>query len=152
LLAISVYRLARELYVRGVPLIPRMWTEFANRQTGIDINPGANIGGHFSIDHGTGTVIGETCVIGERVQLYQGVTLGALSPAEGQRWRGQRRHPTLEDRVVVYAGATILSGETVIGHDSTIGGNVWLTESVPPYSRVILPKTNLVITAKKMTA
>ncbi|GHV21221.1 serine acetyltransferase [Planctomycetales bacterium] len=142
-MATTTHRLAHELFMLGVPLIPRMWSEHAHSITGIDIHPGATIGKSFFIDHGTGTVIGETCVIGERVQLYQGVTLGALSPADGQKLRGQRRHPTIEDHVVVYAGATILGGDTVIGHDSMIGGNVWLTASVPPYSRVVLPQADL---------
>ncbi|MDR0868760.1 MAG: serine acetyltransferase [Planctomycetota bacterium] len=142
-MATTTHRLAHELFTLGVPLIPRMWSEHAHSVTGIDIHPGATIGKSFFIDHGTGTVIGETCVIGEHVQLYQGVTLGALSPADGQKLRGQRRHPTIEDHVVVYAGATILGGDTVIGHNSMIGGNVWLTASVPPYSRVVLPQADL---------
>jgi len=144
LYAVATYRLAHELYVKEVPLIPRLWSEHAHTLTGIDINPGATIGPRFFIDHGTGVVIGETTVIGTNVQLYQGVTLGALTPAEGQALRGQRRHPTLEDNVVIYAGATILGGNTIIGHDSIVGGNVWLTESVPPGTRVILAKSDLV--------
>ncbi len=141
--AIVIYRLAHELYVRKVPLIPRMWSEYAHSITGIDINPGATIGSSFFVDHGTGVVIGETCAIGDHVQLYQGVTLGALAPAQGQTIRGEKRHPTIEDHVVIYAGATILGGETVIGHHATIGGNVWLTSSVEPYTKVVLPKADL---------
>lgn len=141
--AIVIYRLAHELFIRKVPLIPRMWTEYAHSLTGIDIHPGATIGKSFFIDHGTGVVIGETCVIGNHVQLYQGVTLGALAPAKGQKIRGEKRHPTIEDNVVIYAGATILGGETIIGHDATIGGNVWLTNSVEPYTKVVLPKADL---------
>jgi len=123
-----------------------MMTEWAHSRTGIDIHPGAKIGKHFFIDHGTGVVIGETCEIGDRVKLYQGVTLGALSfptDAEGNLIRGQKRHPTIEDRVVIYASATILGGETVIGHDSVIGSSVWLTSSVPPYTTVTMEKPRL---------
>jgi serine O-acetyltransferase len=137
--AITAYRAAHELHVAGVPLLPRMLTELAHSRTGIDIHPGAEIGERFFIDHGTGVVIGETTVIGNQVKLYQGVTLGALSfPKDetGRLIRGRKRHPTIEDNVVIYAGATILGGETVIGEGSIIGGNVWLTESVPPGSRV----------------
>jgi len=137
--AITAYRAAHELHRIGVPLIPRMLTELAHSRTGIDIHPGASIGESFFIDHGTGVVIGETTIIGNNVKLYQGVTLGALSfpkDEKGRLLRGQKRHPTIEDRVVIYAGATILGGDTVIGEGSIIGGNVWLTESVPPGSRV----------------
>jgi serine O-acetyltransferase len=137
--AITAYRVAHDLHVLGVPLLPRMLTELAHSRTGIDIHPGAEIGERFFIDHGTGVVIGETTVIGNQVKLYQGVTLGALSfPKDetGRLIRGRKRHPTIEDNVVIYAGATILGGETVIGEGSIIGGNVWLTESVPPGSRV----------------
>jgi serine O-acetyltransferase len=137
--AIGVYRIAHALGRLGVPLIPRMMTEHAHRVTGIDIHPGATIGGSFFIDHGTGVVIGETAVIGKRVRLYQGVTLGALSlPSHrvAELRHGPQRHPTLEDDVVVYAGATILGGSTVIGRGSVIGGNCWVVESVPPGSRV----------------
>lgn len=141
--AIVIHRLAHEMHLRKVPLIPRMWSEYAHSITGIDIHPGASIGGSFFIDHGTGVVIGETCVIGNHVQLYQGVTLGALAPAKGQKIRGVKRHPTIEDNVVIYAGATILGGETVVGHDATIGGNVWITSSVEPYTKVVLPKADL---------
>lgn len=132
--AIAAYRIAHELQVLGVQGIPRIITEHAHSKTGIDIHPSARIGKHFCIDHGTGIVIGETTVIGSYVKLYQGVTLGALSVNKEDAEK--KRHPTLEDHVVVYAGATILGGETVIGHDSTIGGNVWLTKSVPPYSKI----------------
>jgi serine O-acetyltransferase len=138
--AITAYRAAHELHVMGAPLLPRMLTELAHSRTGIDIHPGADIGESFFIDHGTGVVIGETSVIGNHVKLYQGVTLGALSfpkDEKGRLIRGQKRHPTIEDRVVIYAGATILGGETVIGEGSVIGGNVWLTESVPPGTRVV---------------
>jgi serine O-acetyltransferase len=123
-----------------------MMTEWAHSRTGIDIHPGARIGRHFFIDHGTGVVIGETCEIGDHVKLYQGVTLGALSFAtdgEGNLVRGTKRHPTIEDRVVIYANATILGGNTVIGHDSVIGSNVWLTRSVSPHTTVVLEKPKL---------
>jgi serine O-acetyltransferase len=135
--AIAVYRIAHELCVLGVPVLPRMMTEHAHGLTGIDIHPGARIGRRFFIDHGTGVVIGETAVIGDNVRLYQGVTLGARSPRRGERLRGRKRHPTIEDDVTIYAGATILGGDTCIGRGSVIGGNVWLLESVPPDSRVI---------------
>jgi serine O-acetyltransferase len=144
--AVSVYRLAHELLVLGVPLIPRMMSECAHSKTGIDIHPGARIGPGFFIDHGTGVVIGETCDIGTGVKLYQGVTLGALSfprDAAGNIIRGMKRHPTLEDEVVVYANATILGGDTVIGHHAVIGSNVWLTQSVDPFMVVSLEKPNL---------
>jgi len=137
--AVSVHRLAHALHQAGVPLLPRVWSEHAHSRTGIDIHPGATIGPGFFIDHGTGVVIGETCVIGAHVKLYQGVTLGALSFASdehGNPVKGVKRHPDVEDHVVIYAGATILGGETVIGHHSTIGGNVWLIHSVPPHSKV----------------
>ncbi len=132
--AIAVHRLAHEFYNMRVPLIPRILSEFAHSQTGIDIHPGAKIGPRFCIDHGTGVVIGETVVIGEHVKVYQGVTLGALSVRK--EMAKTKRHPTIEDNVVIYSGATILGGETVIGHDSIIGGNVWITRSVSPHSRV----------------
>ncbi|KDA53008.1 hypothetical protein EG19_08405 [Thermoanaerobaculum aquaticum] len=144
--AVFTYRLAHLLHELGVPLIPRIMTEFAHNETGIDIHPGAKIGREFFIDHGTGVVIGETAVIGDRVKLYQGVTLGALSfprDERGKLMRGTKRHPTLEDDVVVYAGATILGGDTVVGRGSVIGGNVWLTTSVPPYSKVTLSRDQL---------
>jgi serine O-acetyltransferase len=132
--AILVHRIAHELWVRDVAMIPRMMSEYLHGKTGIDIHPGAAIGDSFFIDHGTGVVIGETTVIGDNVKLYQGVTLGALSIQK--ELANRKRHPTLEDNVTVYAGATILGGDTVIGRGSTIGGNVWLTSSVPPGSRI----------------
>ncbi len=132
--AILVYRLAHCLSGLGVPIVPRVMTEHAHSITGIDINPKAIIGSEFFIDHGTGIVIGETAIIGNRVKLYQGVTLGALSV--NKTMAATKRHPTIEDDVILYAGCTILGGSTIIGHDSVIGGNVWLTESVPPYSLV----------------
>lgn len=137
--AITIYRIAHELHLQNVPLLPRIMTEHAHSVTGIDIHPGATIGNAFFIDHGTGVVIGETTHIGNRVKLYQGVTLGALSFAmdeEGRMVRGKKRHPTIEDDVVIYAGATILGGDTTIGRGSVIGGNVWLTHSVPPSSSI----------------
>jgi serine O-acetyltransferase len=140
LYAITVQRIAHALYAQGVPLIPRVMSEHAHSRTGIDIHPGATIGPGFFIDHGTGVVIGETCRIGRRVKLYQGVTLGALSFAKDESTgilvKGTKRHPDVEDNVVIYAGATILGGDTVIGHDAVIGGNVWLIHSVPPGSKV----------------
>lgn len=144
--AVTVYRLAHELLLLGVPMIPRIMTECAHNKTGIDIHPGARIGAGFFIDHGTGVVIGETCDIGRGVKLYQGVTLGALSfprDAAGNIIRGMKRHPTLEDEVVVYANATILGGDTTIGHHAVIGSNVWLTQSVEPYTVVSLEKPQL---------
>ncbi|MDA1044710.1 MAG: serine acetyltransferase [Verrucomicrobia bacterium] len=139
LYAIIVHRLAHFLYLQKVPLIPRIMSERAHSQTGIDIHPGAKIGNAFFIDHGTGVVIGETCEIGNHVKLYQGVTLGALSfekDEQGHLVKGIKRHPNVGDFVVIYAGATILGGETAIGEYSVIGGNVWLTRSVPPHSKV----------------
>ncbi len=144
--AVMVYRLAHVLYKMRVPLIPRIMTEHAHHRTGIDIHPGTEIGTHFFIDHGTGVVIGGTAVIGNHVKLYQGVTLGAFSfdkDASGELVRNTKRHPTIEDDVVIYAGATILGGETVIGRGSVIGGNVWLTHSVPPGTRVLQDSPNL---------
>lgn len=132
--AIAAYRVAHKLLQLGVASIPRSITEHAHSKTGIDIHPGAQIGAYFCIDHGTGVVIGETTIIGDHVKLYQGVTLGALSVDKSDA--STKRHPTIENRVVIYAGATILGGETVIGEDSVIGGNVWLTKSVPPASKV----------------
>jgi serine O-acetyltransferase len=132
--AILVYRMAHCLAGLRVPVIPRVMTEHAHSVTGIDIHPGATIGSEFFIDHGTGVVIGETAIIGNRVKLYQGVTIGALSVNKGMA--ATKRHPTIEDDVIIYAGSTILGGETIVGHDSVIGGNVWLTESVPPFSLV----------------
>lgn len=139
--AVFTYRIAHELHRLGVRLIPRIMTEFAHNETGIDIHPGATIGRSFFIDHGTGVVIGETTTIGDRVKIYQGVTLGALSfpkNEHGELIRGVKRHPTVEEEVVIYAGATILGGATVIGQGSVIGGSVWLTTSVPPWTRVTL--------------
>lgn len=136
---VSIYRIAHCLYEHQVPIIPRIMTEMAHQQTGIDIHPGATIGDYFFIDHGTGVVIGETCTIGHNVKIYQGVTLGARSftlDDQGKPVKGVKRHPDIEDNVVIYSGATILGGDTVIGHDSVIGGNVWLTHSVPPFSKV----------------
>jgi serine O-acetyltransferase len=133
-LAIAVYRIAHELSQLDVPMLPRLLTELAHQRTGIDIHPGARIGASFCIDHGTGIVIGETTIIGNHVKIYQGVTLGALSVDKSLT--SSKRHPTIEDRVVIYANATILGGGTTIGHDSVVGGNVWLTESVPPRSTV----------------
>jgi serine O-acetyltransferase len=144
--AVTIYRLAHLLHELGMPLIPRMMTECAHSRTGIDIHPGAKIGNYFFIDHGTGVVIGETSVIGDWVKLYQGVTLGALSFAtdtEGNLVRGTKRHPTIEDRVVIYANATVLGGDTVIGHNSIIGSSVWITRSVVPFTTVILEKPRL---------
>ncbi len=140
LYAITVHRLAHVLYSMKVPIIPRVMSELAHSKTGIDIHPGATIGERFFIDHGTGVVIGETAVIGKNVKIYQGVTLGALSfpkdESTGMLMKGHKRHPNVEDNVVIYAGATILGGDTTIGHDSEIGGNVWLMDSIPPFSRV----------------
>jgi serine O-acetyltransferase len=144
--AITVYRLAHLLHELSIPFIPRMMTEWAHSRTGIDIHPGATIGRHFFIDHGTGVVIGETCHIGEHVKLYQGVTLGALSfptDEDGHLVRGQKRHPTIENGVVIYANATVLGGRTVVGHDSVIGSSVWLTSSVAPHTTVVLEKPKL---------
>ncbi len=132
--AIAVFRFAHELYLLKIPILPRMISEWAHSQTGIDINPGATIGSGFFIDHGTGLVIGETCIIGNNVKIYQGVTLGALSVKKEEA--NSKRHPTIEDNVVIYSGTTILGGQTIIGKDSIIGGNVWLTEGVPPNSLV----------------
>lgn len=140
--AIYCYRIANALHKLSVPLLPRMITEYAHKVTGIDIHPGATIGSPFSIDHGTGIVIGETTVVGNFVKLYQGVTLGALSVDKSKA--SKKRHPTIEDNVILYAGSTILGGETIVGRNSVIGGNVWLTESVAPYS-VVYHKSEIVI-------
>jgi serine O-acetyltransferase len=134
--AITAHRIAKVLYDEGVPMIPRIISERAHAETGIDIHPGARIGTHFFLDHGTGVVIGETSVIGNHVKIYQGVTLGALSATRAEIQRGKKRHPTIEDHVTIYAHATILGGETVIGAGSVIGGNVWLVRSVPPGSKI----------------
>jgi serine O-acetyltransferase len=146
LYAITVYRIAHHLSHLGVPLLPRIMSEHAHRHTGIDIHPGAHIGRRFFIDHGTGVVIGQTTEIGDRVRIYQGVTLGALSLPKNavESLRTQKRHPTIEDDVIVYSGATILGGETVIGERSVIGGNVWITESVPADTKVFLKRPELV--------
>jgi serine O-acetyltransferase len=132
--ALAFYRLAHGLYELQIPLIPRILTEYAHSKTGIDIHPGATIGNYFFMDHGTGIVIGETCEIGERVKIYQGVTLGALSVDKSMA--STKRHPTIEDGVVIYSGATILGGETVVGENSIIGGNVWLTRSTAPNTKI----------------
>ena len=136
LMAITVYRLAHELYTLRVPIIPRLMTEYAHSETGIDIHPGAEIDKFFFIDHGTGIVIGETTVIGKNVKIYQGVTLGALSTRGGQKLSGKKRHPTVGDNVTIYAGASILGGDTIIGENSIIGGNTFITSSVPANTRV----------------
>ena len=135
--AIAVQRLAHELYLKNIALIPRIMTEWAHSRTGMDLHPGAQIGSHFFVDHCTGTVVGETAIIGDHVKLYHGVTLGAKSTSAVEQLRGKKRHPTIEDRVTIYPGATILGGETVIGAGSTIGGNVFLMESVAPNSIVL---------------
>ncbi len=150
--AITSYRIAHELFCLEVPLIPRIMTEYAHRRTGIDIHPGARIGSSFFIDHGTGVVIGETTEIGNQVKIYQGVTLGALSfpkDGSGKVVRDKKRHPTIEDRVVIYSGATILGGDTLIGRDSVIGGNVWIVSSVPPASKVMMEVPKLRIDTNK---
>jgi serine O-acetyltransferase len=137
--AVFIHRIAHELYKLDVTIVPRIMSEYAHQLTGIDIHPGASIGHSFFIDHGTGVVIGETCTIGNNVKIYQGVTLGALSfplDENGNPIKGIKRHPNIEDNVVIYAGATILGGKTTIGHDTVLGSNIWLTHSVPPYSRV----------------
>ncbi len=143
---IAVYRLANVLYNLKIPFLPRMMTEYAHSKTGIDIHPGATIGSHFFIDHGTGIVIGETAMIGNNVKIYQGVTLGAAYVEKNMK--GIKRHPTIEDNVIIYSGTTILGGDTIIGHDTIIGGNVWLTKSVPPYS-VVYHESKVVIRDSK---
>ena len=147
--AIAVQRLAHQLYNRQVPLIPRIMTEWAHARSGMDLHPGAQIGSHFFVDHCTGTVIGETAIIGQHVKMYQGVGLVARSLAGGQQLKGQKRHPTVEDHVTIYANATIVGGETVIGAGTTIGANVFLTHSVPPNSLVRFEEVNIKVTAKK---
>jgi serine O-acetyltransferase len=147
--AIAVQRLAHELYLNGIPLIPRIMTEWAHGRTGMDLHPGARIGTHFFVDHGTGTVIGETCDIGNHVKMYQGVGLTARSLSAGQMLRGQKRHPTIEDYVTIYAGATIMGGDTIVGERSTIGANVFLTTSVPPHSLVVQEAANVKVMSKK---
>jgi serine O-acetyltransferase len=136
--AITTFRIAHELHLLGVPLLPRVMTESAHNQTGTDIHPGATIDESFFIDHATGVVIGETTIIGKRVKLYQGVTLGGLRPHKGQAIKGTKRHPTIEDDVVIFAGATVLGGETVIGRGSKIGGSCWITKPIPPGTTVML--------------
>ena len=144
--AILVHRLAHILYLLRVPLIPRFMSEWAHSKTGIDINPGATIGSPFFIDHGTGVVIGESALIGNNVKLYQGVTLGAIAVRKEDA--KSKRHPTIEDNVVIYAGSTILGGNTIVGHDSIIGGNTWVTQSVPPFS-VVYHKNQTIINDRK---
>ena len=143
LFAITVYRLANVLYRQGVPMIPRIMTEYSHSLTGIDLHPGATIGDHFFIDHGTGIVIGETTVIGSHVKIYQGVTLGGLTTRGGQSLRGKKRHPTIEDNVTIYAGASILGGDTVIGRDSVIGSNAFITSSIAPGTTVSIKNQEL---------
>lgn len=145
LFAIFVYRIAHEFYVQDVPFLPRIMTEYAHSRTGIDINSGARIGEYFFIDHGTGVVIGETTEIGDYVKLYQGVTLGALSTRSGQKLKGKKRHPTIENHVTVYSGASILGGETVIGEGVIVSGGAFVTKSVPPYTKVIVKNPELQI-------
>lgn len=149
--AVTVYRVAHKLSQYGVPLLPRIMTEHAHSVTGIDIHPGADIGESFVIDHGTGVVIGETTEIGKNVRIYQGVTLGAhsLPKNAGDKFRGKKRHPTIEDDVIIYSGATILGGDTVIGARAVIGGNVWLTESVPADTTVVMETPRLIYKSKK---
>lgn len=145
--AIAIYRLSHEIYKLNIPFVSRMISEYAHSKTGIDIHPGAEIGKNFFIDHGTGIVIGETSNIGNNVKIYQGVTLGAI--AVDKSMRGRKRHPTIEDNVIIYSGSTILGGDTVIGHDTVIGGNVWLTKSVPPNS-VVYHESKMIIRDSKI--
>jgi serine O-acetyltransferase len=147
--AIAVQRLAHELYLKHISLIPRIMTEWAHCRTGMDLHPGARIGSYFFVDHCTGTVVGETSVIGNHVKMYQGVGLVARSLAAGQQLRGQQRHPTIEDKVTIYAGATIMGGDTVVGEGSTIGANVFLTRSVPAHSLVVQEDANVKVMNKK---
>jgi serine O-acetyltransferase len=147
--AIAVQRLAHELYLKNIPLIPRIMTEWAHSRAGMDLHPGAQIGSHFFVDHCTGTVIGETSILGDHVKMYQGVGLVAKSLALGQQLRGQKRHPTIEDHVTIYAGATIMGGDIVVGEGSTIGANVFLTTSVPPHSLVIQEEAKVKVLSKK---
>ena len=146
--AIAYYRLAHEFYILHIPIFPRLITEYAHQLTGIDIHPGSHIGSSFAIDHGTGIVIGESSIIGNNVKMYQGVTLGALSV--DKKFAKSKRHPTIEDDVVIYAQAIILGGETIVGHNSVIGGNVWLTASVPPFSSVY-QESKITVRPKEMT-
>lgn len=147
--AIAVQRVAHELYRRRVALIPRIMSEWAHARTGMDLHPGAQIGTHFFVDHCTGTVVGETCVIGNHVKMYHGVTLGAKSTSDVEQLRGRKRHPTIQDRVTIYPGAAILGGDTVIGEGSTIGGNVFLTTSVPPHSLVVFEGVTMRVMDKR---
>ena len=147
--AIAVQRMAHELYKQEVALLPRIMTEWAHSRSGMDLHPGARIGTHFFVDHCTGTVIGETCLIGHHVKMYQGVGLVARSLAGGQALKGQKRHPTVEDHVTIYAGATIVGGETVIGAHSTVGANVFLMHSVPPHSLVLYEEVNVKVLDKQ---
>lgn len=147
--AIAVQRVAHELYKKGIALIPRIMAEWAHARTGMDLHPGAQIGTHFFVDHCTGTVVGETCQIGNHVKMYHGVTLGAKSTSEVEQLRGHKRHPTIEDGVTIYPGATILGGQTVIGEGSTIGGNVFLTTSVPPHSLVVFEGVKMRVLKKR---
>ena len=149
LFAILVYRVAHELYEMKIPILPRMMAEYAHSHTGIDIHPGAQIGDHFFIDHGTGIVVGETTIIGDRVQLYQGVTLGALSTRDGHHSQPGKRHPTVEDDVTIYSGATILGGNTTIGRGSVVGGNAFLTSSVQKDTRVVIHAPETVFKSRK---
>ncbi len=149
LFAILVYRVAHELYEMKIPILPRMMTEYAHSHTGIDIHPGAQIGDHFFIDHGTGIVVGETTIIGDRVKLYQGVTLGALSTRDGHHSQPGKRHPTVEDDVTIYSGATILGGNTTIGRGSVVGGNAFLTSSVQKDTRVVIHAPETVFKSRK---
>jgi len=151
LYAITVYRIANLLFKSGVPQLPRIMTEHAHSLTGIDIHPGAKIGERFVIDHGTGVVVGETSIIGNNVRLYQNVTIGALSlpPNAGEKLRDAKRHPTIEDDVIIYSGATLLGGETTIGARSVVGGNVWLTDSIPPDTKVFIESPHLIYKYQK---
>ena len=149
LFAILVYRVAHELYHLQIPILPRMMSEYAHSHTGIDIHPGAQIGDYFFIDHGTGIVVGETTVLGDRVKLYQGVTLGALSTRDGHRSRAGQRHPTVEDDVTIYSGASILGGETVIGRGSVVGGNAFLTDSVREDTQVVIHAPETVVKSRR---
>ena len=147
--AIAVQRLAHELYRKQIALIPRIMTEWAHSRTGMDLHPGAQIGSHFFVDHCTGTVVGETCILGHHVKMYQGVGLVARSLSGGQQLRGQKRHPTIEDHVTIYSGATIMGGDTVVGAGSTVGANVFLTSSVPPHSLVLNEEVKVKVLSKR---
>ena len=152
LFATFVYRIAHILYVEKVPLIPRIMTEYAHGKTGIDINSGAVIGEYFFIDHGTGVVIGETTIIGNRVKLYQGVTLGALSTRSGQELAGVKRHPTIGDNVTIYANSTVLGGETTIGNGVIIGGNAFITKSIPDYTKIVVKSPEMIFKNPKISS